>query len=211
VVNLGMTGRLLFHPTPWPPGLGGAGEGPTHVAVNFSLAAGGHLLYADSRRFGSLRLFKPDDWERESARLGPEPLDPALTAGELHARLSRSRSPIRSWLLDQTKIAGVGNIYASEALFRAGIHPRRSAQGLNRQESGHLLTAMRDVLEEAIRARGTTLRDYRTASGDRGDFAPSLQAYGRDGGPCRRCNTPIQRIVFGNRSAFLCPRCQVEP
>jgi formamidopyrimidine-DNA glycosylase len=210
VVNLGMTGRLLFQPSRWP---GGAedDEEPTHVAVNFSFDAGGHLLYADSRRFGSLRLFSPDGWEKESARLGPEPLDPALTPGKLHDRLIRSRSPIRSWLLDQTKIAGVGNIYASESLFRAGIHPRRPSQSLARQESRRLLTAIQDVLEEAIRARGTTLRDYRTASGDRGGFAPSLRVYGREGDSCLRCNTIIERIVFANRSAFLCPRCQSEP
>jgi len=210
VVNLGMTGRLLFFPSPWPREPEDEDE-PTHVAVNFSLDAEGHLLYADSRRFGSLRLFSPDGWERESARLGPEPLDPALTPGKLYDLVSRSRAPIRSWLLDQTKIAGVGNIYASESLFRAGIHPRRLSQSLNRQESRRLLTAVRKVLEEAIRARGTTLRDYRTASGDPGGFAPSLQVYGREGDSCLRCNTTIARIVFGNRSAFLCPRCQLEP
>lgn len=208
-VNLGMTGSLLFRSSHWPGGP--EEEGPTHVAIDFSLDAGAHLLYADSRRFGSLRLFSPEGWEMESARLGPEPLDPALSAGKLHDLLSRSRAPIRSWLLDQTKIAGVGNIYASESLFRAGIHPRRSARSLLPEEARRLLMAMRDVLEEAIRARGTTLRDYRTASGDRGGFAPSLQAYGREGNPCPRCNTTIERIVFANRSVFLCPECQLEP
>jgi formamidopyrimidine-DNA glycosylase len=208
-VNLGMTGRLLFHPSAWPIQTGAAPE-PTHVAVNLPLLPDGHILYADSRRFGSLRLFSPEEWKGESARMGPEPLDPTLTTRELHIRLSRSRSPIRSWLLDQTKLAGVGNIYASEALFRAMIHPRRPAQTLSRQEARLLLSAVRAVLEEAIQARGTTLRDYRTASGERGGFAPSLRVYGREGKPCTRCNETVHRIVFGNRSAFLCPRCQSE-
>jgi formamidopyrimidine-DNA glycosylase len=140
--------------------------------------------------------------------LGPEPLDLGLTPEELQGLLARSRSPIRSWLLDQTHIAGIGNIYASEALFRSGIHPRRPARSLGLSETEAFLEAMRAVLNEAIRARGTTLRDFRTASGDPGGFEPSLQAYGREGSPCPRCNTPIERIVFGNRSAFFCPHCQ---
>ena len=157
-----------------------------------------------------MRLFSREEWLGEANRLGPEPLDPGLTTDALFGALRRSRSPIRSWLLDQTHIAGIGNIYASEALFRAGIHPKRPARSLGRGESGDLLTSVRNVLNEAIRARGTTLRDYRTASGDRGGFGPSLQAYGREGDPCSRCNTPIDRIVFGNRSAFFCPEVPRE-
>jgi formamidopyrimidine-DNA glycosylase len=137
-------------------------------------------------------------------------LDPSLRAPRFHDLLLRSRSPIRSWLLDQTKIAGIGNIYATEALFRAGIHPHRPARSTDEEEASRLLGAIRRVLSEAIRARGTTLRDYRTASGDRGSFGPSLQVYGREGQPCLRCKTPVQRVVFGNRSSFFCPRCQPE-
>jgi formamidopyrimidine-DNA glycosylase len=208
VVNLGMTGQLLFFP-------GQTGEdyklgsgAPSHPAVVLSLEPPATLVYADVRRFGSLRVFSPEEWEVESARLGPEPLDPDLTGPQLHARLSCSRSPIRSWLLDQRRLAGMGNIYASEALFRAGVHPYRAAQSLSRREAELLLDAIQAVLSEAILARGTTLRDYRTASGDYGGFGPALEAYGRDGEPCLRCNTPIERVVFGNRSAFFCPKCQ---
>jgi formamidopyrimidine-DNA glycosylase len=208
VVNLGMTGQLLFTP----PGSGeepaDTAAEPSHPAIVFGLRPVASLVYADVRRFGSLRRFTLEDWRAESDRLGPEPLDPQLSPSALQERLGRSRSPIRSWLLDQTRIAGIGNIYASEALFRAGIHPKKPARSLHRQDSERLLKAVREVLSEAIRARGTTLRDYRTASGDRGTFGPALQAYGREGEPCLKCNTPIERIVFGNRSAYLCPRCQ---
>ncbi|MFH1763170.1 MAG: bifunctional DNA-formamidopyrimidine glycosylase/DNA-(apurinic or apyrimidinic site) lyase [Gemmatimonadota bacterium] len=212
VVNLGMTGRLLFAPLRAGSRFGSRGtsheDRPPHLAIILTLDPQGLLLYADPRRFGSLRRYSLPEWKNESARLGPEPFDPELTPEDFHQRLARSRSPIRSWLLDQTKIAGVGNIYASEALFRARIHPKRPAQSIDERGSAYLLEAIRNVLSEAIQARGTTLRDYRTASGDRGDFEPHLQAYGRESVPCPGCNTPIVRVVFGNRSAFFCPRCQ---
>ncbi|MGD2120972.1 MAG: bifunctional DNA-formamidopyrimidine glycosylase/DNA-(apurinic or apyrimidinic site) lyase [Gemmatimonadota bacterium] len=211
VVNLGMTGQLLFFQgTPGEP-YGEGRRAPSHPAIVFSLEPSSTLVYADVRRFGSLRIFSPHEWKIESARLGPEPLDPDLAPHHFHGSLSRSRSPIRSWLLDQKHLAGIGNIYAAEALFRAGIHPQRAARCLSRKEAERLLDSLRDVLSEAIEARGTTLRDYRTASGDLGGFGPALEAYGRDGEPCVRCNTPIQRVVFGNRSAFFCPECQKSP
>jgi len=204
VVNLGMTGQLhLLGPeTP--------GTRPSHPAVTFFLQPPGTLIYADVRRFGLLRVLSTGAWERESARLGPEPLGTELTAARLHGALRRSRSPIRSWLLNQEKIAGIGNIYAAEALHRAGIHPRRAAMSLDRNKARRLLKEMRAVLREAIEARGTTLRDYRTARGETGNFRPALRVYGRAGEPCLRCKTPVERIVFGNRSAFFCPRCQPE-
>jgi formamidopyrimidine-DNA glycosylase len=210
VVNLGMTGQLLFFPADGTAGPAPPSE-PTHPAIRFMLSGRATLVYADSRRFGSLRIFSPSDWIKESARLGPEPLGTSLSSGAFYQRLARSRSPLRSWLLDQTKIAGIGNIYASEALFRAEIHPKRQACSLDPDEAETLLEAIREVLQDAIRARGTTLRDYRTATGDEGSFGPSLQAYGCDGRPCPRCNTSIERIVFGNRSAFFCPNCQRTP
>jgi formamidopyrimidine-DNA glycosylase len=207
-VNLGMTGQLLFFPGTGPESSREEDQWPSHPAILFPLEPLSTLVYADVRRFGSLRVFSKEEWRSESRRLGPEPLDPALTAQQLHEILSRSRSPIRSWLLDQTHLAGIGNIYASEALFRAGIHPTRPARSLGPGEAELLLAALQGVLSEAIAARGTTLRDYRTASGDFGGFGPALEAYGRDGEPCPRCNAPIERIVFGNRSAFFCPQCQ---
>ncbi len=204
LVNLGMTGRLLH-------GRGVDGDDPPpHLAVRFSLDASGPLLYTDVRRFGHLILYTAGDWERESGRLGPEPLEPDLTPRGFHTRLQASRSPIRSWLLDQTRMAGIGNIYAAEALFRAGVHPLRPARSLSTTESEALLRGIRSVLRDAIEARGTTLRDYRTASGEEGGFGPTLQVYGREGESCPRCKCPVERIVFGNRSAFFCPHCQPE-
>jgi formamidopyrimidine-DNA glycosylase len=205
-----MTGQLLF----FPPHRGGkkSDDGsPTHPGVVLSLGAGGRLVYADVRRFGCLRRYKVDEWEAEDARLGPEPFDPGLTPVALHSQLGTSRSPVRSWLLDQTRIAGIGNIYAIEALFRAGVHPKRAANSIAPEESDRILTAIREVLSASIQAQGTTLRDFRTASGEEGGFRSFLQAYGREGDPCKRCNTPIERIVFGNRSAFFCSSCQPGP
>jgi formamidopyrimidine-DNA glycosylase len=204
LVNLGMTGQLLFR--------SGAVEERdlAHLAVTFTLSRAGLLLYTDVRRFGRLLRFSTGAWEEESRRLGPEPLGKALTAARFHAALQSSRAPIRSWLLDQTRIAGVGNIYAAEALFRAGIHPARSSRNLTPEESKALLAGIRKVMREAIRARGTTLKDYRTADGDRGEFGPALQVYGREGEGCPTCKSRLRRIVFANRSAFFCPRCQPE-
>lgn len=207
VVNLGMTGQLLVDP---PESGVDQDRPPNHPGVDFRLSPRRRLLYADTRRFGSLRRFTPSQWAEESLRLGPEPLDSGLTARAFHQRLLRSRSPIRSWMLDQTRIAGVGNIYASEALFRSGIHPRRQARSLNPEEASRLLRGLRRVLREAILARGTTLRDYRTASGESGAFGPSLRVYGREGEACLKCKALVRRDVFGNRSSFYCPRCQRE-
>ncbi len=199
LVNLGMTGRLLPSPS-----------APTHPALRFALDDGRTLVYDDVRRFGCVELLEAPAWAERSGSLGPEPLAPSFTAADLAEGLARSRAPVRSWLLDQRRIAGVGNIYANEALFRAGVHPARPASSLSREEAGRLHGALRRVLREAIRARGTTLRDYRTAEGGRGGYAVRLRVYGREGEPCLRCKTPVERVVFGNRSAFFCPRCQPE-
>ena len=208
VVNLGMTGRLLFRvPSTTSSGMG-EGDDSSHPAILFTLEPESSLLYDDARRFGRLERFDPREWKAKSEQLGPEPLDPKLTSTLLHRRLLRSRTPIRSWLLNQHRIAGIGNIYAAEALFRAGIHPTRPARSLSHEEAKALLRALRRVLREAIRVGGTTIRDYRTASGGAGGFRPFLRVYDREGDPCPACNTPVERIVFGNRSAFFCPRCQ---
>lgn len=204
VVNLGMTGTLL----PDPPFEGP--DAPSHPAVVFELDPG-HLVYQDVRRFGRLRRMEEDAYERWAGTLGPEPLDDGFGAGDLADLLSASRSPVRSWLLDQGRIAGVGNIYANESLFRARIHPARPARSLTPDEAGRLHRALRAVLRAALDAGGTTFRDYRNASGEEGEFGRRLEAYGRDGEPCPRCGSRIRRVVFGNRSAFFCPECQPEP
>ena len=211
LVNLGMTGRLLVVPDPPPPERT-SGEGPTHPALRFPLDDGRTLVYDDIRRFGRVEALAPEEWRERSRSLGPEPLDPTLTPRDLVDRLGSSRSPIRNVLLDQKRIAGVGNIYANEALHRAGIHPRRTAESLDEEDFGRLLAELRRLLAAAIEAGGTTIQDYRDASGRRGRYSRHLRVYDREGRPCRRCGEPIERIVFGNRSAFLCPRCQpAEP
>lgn len=206
VVNLGMTGRLL----PWEEGRGAGSVGATHPALHFRFAGGGGLIYDDVRRFGAVECLEPEAWAERSRALGPEPLAADFQAGELAETLARSRSPVRSWLLDQRRIAGVGNIYANEALHVAGIHPRRPASSLDRDEAIALHRALRRVLEAAVRAGGTTIRDYRDAEGRSGSYARRLAVYGREGAACPRCGGTVERIVFGNRSAFVCTTCQPE-
>ena len=199
VVNLGMTGRLV---------LAQDQTRTTHPAVRFTLSAGPMLVYDDVRRFGALEVMDESEWAERDRRLGPEPLSSSFTARRLHADLSRSVSPIRSWLLDQRRVAGVGNIYANEALHLAGIHPQRSARSVTEHEARKLHRALRRTLNSAVENRGTTLRNYRDASGIPGDNASRLRVYGRGEKPCLRCSSRICRFVFGNRAAFYCPRCQ---
>jgi formamidopyrimidine-DNA glycosylase len=201
VINLGMTGRVLTSDAPR------AGEA-RHVAVSLHLADGRSVLYDDARRFGDIDLRDERAWAERDAELGVEPLSDAFTAEALHALTRTSITPIRNWLLDQRRVAGVGNIYAVEALFRAGIRPTRRARRLARRETAALRDALRAVLQESIDARGTTISDYRDASGEPGGFDRRLRAYDRAGLPCVACGTAIRRIVLSNRSAFYCPHCQ---
>lgn len=202
VVNLGMTGWLapLGFPDRAPPR-------PTHPAISFRLDQG-RLVFDDVRRFGCVEALDPDTWHARSAALGPEPLTDDFTPAGLHEALSRSRSPVRSWLLDQRKVAGVGNIYACEACFLAAIHPARRGVSVTTPEAELLHGAIRGVLQAAVEAGGTTIRDYRNADGGTGEFVHRLRVYGREGSPCFRCNSTVERLVFGNRSAFFCPTCQ---
>lgn len=203
-VKLGMTGRLLFrYGLGWP-----ADSWPRHVAVGFHLRPDATLIYDDVRRFGRLELLDAAAWAERSARLGPEPLEASFTAAALAQILAASRAPVRSLLLDQTRLAGIGNIYANEALFAARVHPARPAASLTRPEVGRLHRAIRAVLRRAIAARGTTIRDYRDPNHGAGDFAPRLRVYGREGSACPRCGCTIKRLVLAGRSTFLCPRCQ---
>jgi formamidopyrimidine-DNA glycosylase len=203
LVNLGMTGGLV------PRGFAGTDPPePTHPAVTFSLGDGRTLVFDDIRRFGCLEAMDREAWQARSGTLGPEPLDPAYRWRDLHTALLRSRTPVRNWLLDQRRIAGVGNIYASEACFRARVHPRRPALEVTEDEARRMHRGLRNVLRSSIRHGGTTLRDYRDAEGRPGRNRRRLRVYGREGLPCVRCSSPVQRIVFGNRSAFFCPECQ---
>lgn len=202
-VNLGMTGRLL--PFDHPPR---GGARPTHAAVRFRFVDGGVLIFDDVRRFGTVECLDAAVWEARSAAMGPEPLADDFLPSDLHAALQRSRAPIRSWLLDQKKIAGVGNIYAAEALYLAGVHPGRAASTVEEAEAVKLHGAIRQVLSDAIAAGGTTIRDYRNADGEEGTFARALHVYGRDGESCAACGDTVARVVLSNRSAFFCPTCQ---
>jgi len=205
-VNLGMTGRLLSFPS--------APRGPSpagHPAVRFHFRGGGVLIFDDTRRFGTVECLTASEWAERSDRMGPEPLAATYSSRDLYSALGTSRSPVRSWLLDQRRIAGIGNIYANEALYLAGVHPRTQARQLTHPEAVRLHRSIRRVLRNAIRAGGTTIRDYRTATGEEGQYARRLFVYGREEKPCAKCRTPIERIVFGSRSAFYCPGCQPAP
>jgi formamidopyrimidine-DNA glycosylase len=201
VVNLGMTGRLVLSDAPRASEL-------RHVAVTFQLDDGRRLLYDDTRRFGLLQLYEADAWKRRDEELGLEPLGEGFTPEALWALTRRTRTPVRNFLLDQSRVAGVGNIYALEALYRAGIRPTRRSHRVTRREAGRLRDALRDVLRQAIDHRGTTFSDYRDGSGEAGRFEPLLRVYGREGEPCATCGTTIKRKVLTNRSAFYCPECQ---
>jgi formamidopyrimidine-DNA glycosylase len=200
VVNLGMTGRLLVAHAGAP--------APSHPGVRIELDDGRTLWYHDVRRFGRLQRFSDEAWLARDAVLGVEPLGEAFTSRWLHDALGRSRSPVKVWLMDQRRVVGVGNIYASEALHRARIDPRRPAGSVAAEEAERLREAVRTVLQEAIDFRGTTLLDYRDAAGEEGGFAARLRVYDRAGEPCRTCGAPIERIVQGGRSTFFCAACQ---
>lgn len=200
-VHLGMTGELS---------LARPGEPyPSHHHLSFVLDQGRELRYRDIRRFGRIGLLRPGERDQLEARLGPEPLAPELTPERLRERLARHRRAIKALLLEQSFLAGVGNIYADEALFRAGIHPLRPASSLDIEEARRLLEALREVLEAAIYRRGTTIRNYRDGLGQPGENQASLRIYGRPpGSPCPVCGTPVERVVVVQRGTTFCPRCQ---
>ncbi len=180
-----------------------------YATVEFALEDGRALLYRDIRRLGTVALMAPAQFERYSAGLGAEPLDPAFGAGELSGILRGSRQAVKKVLMDQRRLAGVGNIYANEALWRAGIDPSRPARSLSDAEGAALHAALTAVLRESIAARGTSFRDYRDASGNAGAFAEQLAVYGRAGQPCPRCGARLVGThAVDGRSTVLCARCQ---
>ena len=209
-INLGMTGGILALPrsTTRQPVSERYGALATHPAVVFLLDDRTDLVFDDSRRFGTVEHLSAAASEARSSTFGPEPLTDDFTPTGLWKGLKGSRTPVLSWLLDQRKIAGVGNIYANEALFLAGIHPARRTDTVREHEAEALHGTLRSVLADAVRAGGTTIRDYRNAEGGQGEYVRQLRVYGQEGSPCVRCSTPVRRIVFANRSAFLCPACQ---
>ncbi len=202
VVHLGMSGRLSVVRAD-------AARAP-HTHVVFALEGGHELRFVDPRRFGWLTTGRPGaekDLE-ELAILGVDPLAPEFTAECLHALARSSRRPMKSFLLDQSKIAGLGNIYVAEALFGAAIHPGLHADKLSRARVGALRDAIVEVLERALAHRGTTLRDYTDGEGRAGQNQFQLHVYDRAGKACPRCGRKVRRVVDQGRSTFFCPGCQ---
>lgn len=212
LVHLGMSGRMLVsgdplgqfvheHPTP---------EKHDHVVLHMD--NGARITFNDPRRFGAMDLLATNGAETHKllANIGPEPLGNAFHEAILVTAFSGRNTPVKSALLDQRVVAGLGNIYVCEALFRGGIHPKRKAGGIAKARVEALVPIIRTVLSEAIEAGGSSLRDFRQADGELGYFQHSFDVYGREGEPCRRsgCDGHIARIVQSGRSSFYCPVCQ---
>lgn len=212
IIHLGMSGRVLVsgdplgqfhhdHPAP---------EKHDHVVLDMD--NGARITFNDPRRFGAMDLWPTDDLDAHPllANLGPEPLGNSFNETYLAERLKGRRTPIKAALLDQRVVAGLGNIYVCEALHRAGIHPKRLAGRLSRDRVARLVPVIREVLQEAIAAGGSSLRDHRQTDGELGYFQHNFRVYDREGEPCRKpgCDGTIRRIVQSGRSTFYCPRCQ---
>ncbi|MBA2468012.1 MAG: DNA-formamidopyrimidine glycosylase [Chloroflexia bacterium] len=205
IVHLRMTGRLLLVPSCEPP------VRFEHLALH--LDNGTDIRFGDQRKFGRVWLAGQEEVYRLDRRLGPEPFASSLTATRLLEVLARRPGKIKNALLDQVVIAGLGNIYVDEALYRARIHPERPSNSLTIDELGRVLRATRLVLNRAIEHQGTTISSFENPYGEAGTNANFLRAYGRtkDGGRCSRCETPMRRIVVGGRGTTFCPHCQVNP
>ena len=212
LIHLGMSGRMLIsgdplgqfvhdHPAP---------EKHDHVVLH--MESGARITFNDPRRFGAMDLLETlhSDTHKLLASIGPEPLGNDFHEAHLISALKGRNTPIKSALLDQRVVAGLGNIYVCETLYRAGIHPARKAGRISAARVGGLVPIIRQVLEEAIIAGGSTLRDFKRADGELGYFQHSFDVYGREGQPCRTdgCGGQISRTVQSGRSSFYCPQCQ---
>jgi formamidopyrimidine-DNA glycosylase len=198
IVHLGMTGRMqVADPND---------ELLKHTHAVLKLKSGRELRFVDPRRFGRLAVVKLDKSLKGFAAPGDEPLD--AEAGRFIELFRKRNTPIKSALLNQKLLSGVGNIYADEALFRAGIRPRRRAASLAREQLGKLHTALKEVLNEAIVAGGSSVSDYVDAEGREGFFQLQHRVYGREGKPCLVCGAPIKRVIIAGRSSHYCPHCQ---
>ena len=210
LIHLGMSGRMLIsgdqlgqfhhdHPAP-----------QKHDHVVLTMQSGVRVTFNDPRRFGAMDLMPTEKWQAHKllADLGPEPLGNAFNESYLTHRLENRATPIKSALLDQKVVSGLGNIYVCEVLHRAGIAPTRLAGELTARQAASLVPLIRTVLTEAIEAGGSSLRDYRQADGELGYFQHTFRVYDREGQPCLACATPIVRLVQAGRSSFYCPSCQ---
>ncbi len=210
LMHLGMSGRLLVEDA----GLAGFHRDPSIIArhdhVVLTTEAGTTITFNDARRFGMIDLIRDGASHPLLDHLGPEPLESGFSAAYLSGRLAGRRAPVKQALLDQRIVAGLGNIYVNEALWRAGIDPRRAAGRIGAARLDALAGHIRDVLHEAIAAGGSSLRDHRQASGELGYFQHSFAVYDREGQPCPKpgCGGAIRRVVQSGRSSFYCPSCQ---
>ena len=201
MIHLGMSGSLRVIPK--------ESEWRKHDHVALELAGGMHLRLHDPRRFGAFLLIDGDPMQHSLlAELGPEPLSDVFDAEYLRTALHGRAAPIKQAIMDSHLVVGVGNIYACEALFMAGISPLKPAGKVTRARLTKLVGAIKSVLAASIEMGGTTLRDFLREDGEPGYFKQSLSVYGREDQPCGRCNTPVKRIVQAQRSTFYCPKCQ---
>jgi len=204
LVHLRMTGSLLH---------GAAGQLPDdpHRRAVVRLDDGSDVTYRDVRRFGTWLLLEPSEVDTYvAARVGREPLAAAYKAKHLAEELESRRAPVKAAILDQRTVAGVGNIYADEALWRAQIHPLTPAEALNPDEVKALHRGIRQALQAGLRRQGSTLRDYRLPDGGTGNAQHEFKVYGRGGEPCDRCGTPIDKIRVAGRGTWYCPTCQIQ-
>jgi formamidopyrimidine-DNA glycosylase len=209
LIHLGMSGRMVARPR------GANTPPPAHEHLVLETAEGTHVGFVDPRRFGSVDLVPTaaEDAHRLLAGMGPEPLEDAFTPAVLSAALAGKQTPVKAALLDQSVVAGLGNIYVAEALFRAGISPRRLAGTVPGARADRLVPAIKDVLNDAIAAGGSSLRDYVQADGELGHFQDRFRVYDREGEPCPLCPGPpgcggVSRIVQAGRSTFFCAKTQ---
>lgn len=200
LLHLGMSGTLRVLPAD--------AEARKHDHLDLVLDNGHLLRLRDPRRFGAALWAAPGETHHLLAKLGPEPLSPDFSGAALHARAHGRKQAVKTFIMDNHTVVGVGNIYAQESLFRAGIHPSRAAGRISRARYERLAQAIRAVLTEAIEAGGTTLRDFTSATGSPGYFRQRLTVYGRAGAPCRACGTTLRPLRHGQRSTVYCPRCQ---
>ena len=199
LIHLRMTGSVLDGPH----------DDDAHRRAVVELDNGAHVSYRDVRRFGTWLLLEPDEVEAYvDARVGREPLETAHRSKHLAEKLEGRKAPVKAAILDQRTVAGVGNIYADEALWRARIHPLRPAAELGPEEVSALYKGIRAALQMGIRRQGSTLSDYRLPDGTRGSMQHEFKVYGRGGDPCERCGTPIDKIRVAGRGTWYCPSCQ---
>jgi formamidopyrimidine-DNA glycosylase len=200
IVHLGMTGVVSAEPP----------ERHLRARLTFDAGPDPVLYFRDPRRFGRFLVVPAGDYRSLPTlhAMGPEPLGDAFTEGAFAAALARSRTAVKSYLLSQKPVAGVGNIYADEALWRAQVHPLTPAAAVAAAHIGPLRRAIREVLAASIEAQGTTLNDYRTVNGEVGAYLDQLAVYGQPEAPCPRCGTPISKVVLGGRGTHFCGTCQ---